>query len=559
MSMISCSIMALAASLYAQEANPAPHRTFNLPCEDCHTSESWNTIKNDQAFDHGLTDFTLEGEHKNVECAVCHTGKGFKSLARVCSGCHEDKHRAELGTTCERCHTPQGWRTPSRFIQLHESTRFPLVGAHRQVDCRGCHSNTQKNEFVYISVACVECHRGDYNQTNLPNHVSLGLPFQCEQCHDVGQNAWQPARFDHSLFPLEGAHATVPCSGCHKGTFAGASVNCIDCHRNDFNNALSPNHVSGNFSTNCAFCHTTKSWQPANFNHALTGFPLTGGHNIQDCSKCHKNGQYGGLSADCYSCHQADYNNSKNPNHAAGNFPTTCKTCHTINGWSPATFDHSKTNFPLTGAHASRPCTDCHMNNQWSGLSTDCNSCHANDYANTNNPNHASANYPHDCKQCHSTLGWSPATFDHSKSNFPLTGGHANRQCTDCHKNNQWSGLSTDCYACHAQDFATAKNPDHAAANFPHDCASCHTTSAWQPSTFNHDGQYFPVYSGRHRGTWTLCSDCHTSPSNYKLYSCIDCHEHSNKTQVDSKHRDVKNYTYVSTECFRCHPKGTSG
>jgi hypothetical protein len=111
------------------------------------------------------------------------------------------------------------------------------------------------------------------------------------------------------------------------------------------------------------------SWKPAQFNHDLTGFPLTGGHAITDCKRCHTNGTYSGLSKDCITCHLKDFQNTNNPPHTG--FPQTCTSCHTIQSWKPATFDHSKTQFPLTGAHATQACAACHKNGQWTGLSTD--------------------------------------------------------------------------------------------------------------------------------------------------------------------------------------------
>ncbi|MEW5844132.1 MAG: hypothetical protein AB1775_12805, partial [Bacteroidota bacterium] len=86
-----------------------------------------------------------------------------------------------------------------------------------------------------------------------------------------------------------------------------------------------------------------------------------------------------------------------------------------------------------------------------------------------------------------------------------------------------------------------------------------HTTTAWTPSTFNHDGQYFPIYSGKHNGKWTLCSDCHTNSTNFKVFTCINCHEHSDKTKVDGKHSGVSGYVYSATSCYTCHPAGSSG
>ena len=36
------------------------------------------------------------------------------------------------------------------------------------------------------------------------------------------------------------------------------------------------------------------------------------------------------------------------------------------------------------------------------------------------------------------------------------------------------------------------------------------------------------------------------------------CHEHSNRSQVDSKHRGVSGYAYQSAACYRCHARGTA-
>ena len=43
----------------------------------------------------------------------------------------------------------------------------------------------------------------------------------------------------------------------------------------------------------------------------------------------------------------------------------------------------------------------------------------------------------------------------------------------------------------------------------------------------SHDA-YFPIYSGKHKGEWNDCVDCHIQSSNYKIFSCINCHEHNN-------------------------------
>ena len=475
--------LALSSLSAAQTPTTSPHRNVELACDRCHTTEAWSTIKNDSGFDHAQTSFALTGRHANVSCAGCHLGRGLQELTSECRGCHADPHRAEFGIDCARCHTVVGWRQPARFVAMHEVTRFPLLGTHRQLECKACHANQQKNEFVSVSVSCATCHRGDYNASRLPGHAALGFPLACEECHDVERPSWIPARYRHRRFAPEGAHAVLACQDCHKGSYEGNSVECFSCHRDDFNRAMSPNHLGGNYPTKCANCHNTSTWRPAQVNHDLTGFPLTGGHDISDCKRCHTGGQYSGLSKECITCHEADFKGTTNPQHA-GRFPTACTTCHTTTSWKPATFDHASTRFPLTGRHTATPCVSCHVNGQWSGL--------------------------------------------------PI-----------------------DCYACHATDYTRVTNPNHAGANYPRDCTPCHTTSGWKPSTFAHDPK-FPIYTGKHRGEWTRCTDCHTNAANYLVYSCVDCHEH-NKTETDSQHRGVRNYSYVSTECYRCHPTGGGG
>ncbi len=69
-------------------------------------------------------------------------------------------------------------------------------------------------------------------------------------------------------------------------------------------------------------------WSPANFNHNLTSFPLTGKHITVDCQVCHSAG-YTGTPTDCYSCHQQDYESAQDPNHVFGGYSTNCTDCHT--------------------------------------------------------------------------------------------------------------------------------------------------------------------------------------------------------------------------------------
>jgi hypothetical protein len=89
------------------------------------------------------------------------------------------------------------------------------------------------------------------------------------------------------------------------------------------------------------------------------------------------------------------------------------------------------------------------------------------------------------------------------------------------------------------------------------DCAACHTPTTWTDGTFNHDQQYFPIFSGKHRQQWTDCSTCHIDPSDLAIFTCFTCHKH-NQTDTDDDHSEVSGYVYVSSACLSCHPTGNS-
>ena len=106
-------------------------------------------------------------------------------------------------------------------------------------------------------------------------------------------------------------------------------------------------------------------------------------------------------------------------------------------------------------------------------------------------------------------------------------------------------------------NYNNTTNPNHAAAQFPHECQTCHSQTVWTPSTFNHDQAYFPIYSGSHLNRWTLCSQCHQDPTNFATFTCMSSGCHS-QSSTDSQHAGVSGYTYVASACYNCHPVGGS-
>ncbi len=522
-----------------------PHDTFPGDCSICHETGDWHTLRDTFQFDHGKeTGVELRGAHKETQCLRCHNDRGPVAVFanRGCAGCHEDVHRRQLGTRCQDCHSETDWR-PRSQIAKHASTRFPLIGSHAGVTCFRCHPGAQIGNFARADTDCANCHRADVARTTDPNHVQQGWVQDCENCHRP--TSWQDEHFAHTSYPLIGRHRSAACSSCHiNQVFQGTTRECVGCHLADYNKTSEPPHATAGFSTMCQDCHTPRGWDGAKFDH--TSFPLTGAHRGLDCSKCHKNGVYRGLPKDCVSCHKSDYDRTRSPNHLASSFPTNCEMCHGTASWKGADFAH--TTWPLTGAHKGRACTDCHKNNVFKGTPKNCNACHQDDYNRTKSPNHAASSFPTNCEMCHGTSSWKGADFAHTT--WPLTGAHKGRACTECHKNNVFKGTPRNCDACHLDAYNRTTNPNHKAARFPTSCDTCHSTARWSGAKFNHR---FPITSGKHRKL--DCADCHKVPSNFQVFTCIDCHEHR-KSKMDDKHRKIGGYVWASPSCLQCHPNG---
>jgi hypothetical protein len=529
---------------------------FSHECLDCHTTDAWEPA----TFDHDATGFPLHGAHSETNCNSCHIDGVFAGTPTDCFSCHEPdftgvenpNHVTNLFShDCQDCHNETAW-VPSTFD--HNLTNFPLTGAHITTDCISCHVG---GDYNVIPGDCFSCHESDFNGVTDPNHVTNNFSHDCTQCHST--DAWEPATFDHDQtdFPLTGAHQTVACADCHvDGNYTNTPADCFSCHEADFNGVTDPNHVDNNFSHDCTQCHSTDAWEPANFDHDQTDFPLTGAHQTVSCTDCHIDGNYSNTPSDCFSCHESDFNGVTDPNHVSSGFSHDCTQCHTTDAWTPSTFDHDQTAFPLTGAHQAVACIDCHVDGTYSGTPTDCFSCHESDYNGVTDPNHVLNNYSHNCLECHTTNDWDEVeNFDHNITGFALTGSHSSIFCDQCHTNGQYSGTPTDCYACHSSDYTGATSPNHSAAGFSTDCQFCHNTANWDDTTWDHDNQYFPIYSGNHRNEWSQCSECHVNPANFEVFECIYCHEHR-QSKMDSEHQGVNNYQYNSQACYNCHPDG---
>jgi len=408
--------------------------------------------------------------------------------------------------------------------------------------------------FVVACTSLFSRPRQGWNESYGPVVPHDSFPADCALCH-AGEN-WHTIRedfeFDHEAStgtPLHGVHARVPCLLCHndRGPVQRfAAQGCAGCHVDVHRAQL---------GQSCDDCHDETTWQPreAIARHNQTRFPLVAAHAATACVRCHPGApvaNFSGADTACATCHSSDLLRATSPDHLAQGWTSECQQCHVPISWRPALFNHPGS-FPLTGGHRGHDCTACHDSNSFTGLSTDCISCHLGDYQRADDPNHVAGAFPLDCTECHGTSIWRGARFDHPRS-FPLSGGHAGHDCTACHAGGGYGGLSTDCVSCHLGDYQAANDPDHQAGGFPLDCTACHGTVTWNGADFDHD---FPIDGGRHGSL--DCAECHTNPGNYAIFTCIDCHAHEEDDMNDEHdEEEVDGYGWISTLCYGCHPDG---
>ncbi|RMD50595.1 MAG: hypothetical protein D6830_02315, partial [Ignavibacteria bacterium] len=206
---------------------------MTIDCGDCHTSQEqgWQVDVTQMKFSHESTGFSLTGEHKFVDCASCHKDLVFSNVKEDCSSCHTDVHENTVGLDCARCHDPSGW-VVENITNIHNQSRFPLLGPHSQADCNQCHNTVgSKVNFEPLGADCYSCHSQNYNAAKNPDHVAGNYSKDCSTCHSPDATDWSFSAVDHSFFPLVGGHAVNNCFNCHKGgQFDDTPKDCYACH-----------------------------------------------------------------------------------------------------------------------------------------------------------------------------------------------------------------------------------------------------------------------------------------------------------------------------------------
>jgi hypothetical protein len=428
-------------------------------CRACHTEHKGRDADivnfTPEGFDHGVTDFPLQGAHAALACGNCHKkGVAYRKADTACIACHraQDIHKNTLGEACANCHEVAAWNK-IRFD--HEKTAFPLREAHAKLECNSCHFGPR---YKGTPKRCVDCHA--------PDDVHKGSRGEdCGKCHTM--TSWKTAKFDHSKetgFALNDAHGTIECTACHTtGNYKDKiPKDCHGCH-------LAQDSHAGRFGTDCRSCHSEVRWKPLDYDHLkLTKFALLGAHAHLDCHTCHTSDvARQKLATDCVGCHK-----SQDPH--GGELGNACEQCHNNETWlGRVRFDHDLTSYPLLGQHVLAGCAQCHSSLAFKGAAKACVACHrAQDVH--------KGGLGDECAACHSPDGWNLWEFDHAKeTGFALSGAHRKLTCANCHREPPKKlKLATDCASCHEKD-------DIHVGEFGRQCQRCHTTVSFSAASIH--------------------------------------------------------------------------
>ena len=342
------------------------------------------------------------------------------------------------------------------------------------------------------------------------------------------------------------------------------------------------------------------------FDHADTGFDLTGGHKFAACENCHVNGQFEGTPRECVSCHSINgrFNATTKPiDHI--NVSEQCENCHNMAVWNAVPrVDHAEVFGACINCHnnnvapgqpvdhivVGNQCDDCHSDMSWlpaqfnhDGITGQCVSCHNNVSQAGKPADHINAT--DNCESCHnSTLSWTPVNandVDHGEipnvddcfschNNFiapgqPVDHIAANNECATCHRTTDfWAPVPAanvdhdsipnvqNCVSCHDNMQFPGKPADHLITS--ENCAACHNPSlAWQAATFDHDET--PILQA--------CATCHNgvdAPGQSAAHipttnNCAACHMNPGISFIPVDFVDHDEIEGVDNNCASCHEK----
>ncbi|NWG08002.1 MAG: hypothetical protein HXY35_15100 [Chloroflexi bacterium] len=469
------------------------------------------------------------------DCGSCHSAPWEPgTMDDRCIACHADI-TAQMGdlltehgrmyaidpeAQCRDCHTEH--HGPDALLTVLDGWKYPhelsgyMLDAHQfkaekeAFKCADCHA---ADVTVFDLNVCSACHRLR-DAVFMVDHVAA-YGASCLDCHDGVDRLGKHFTHDQFVFKLTGKHLEIACETCHTGAriledYKKTPQDCASCHGTDDPHA-------GTLGSDCASCHSPDGWTTVHFDHNRSAFKLLSGHENVACENCHIGNVFKGTPADCFSCHQND-----DPH--KGTLGQDCESCHKATTWQDVDFDHSRSVFPLIGKHVSVACENCHQDALFKNAPTDCASCHTDVH---------SGQMGRNCADCHNPRDWKDVDFNHSKTGFPLIGGHSGVACANCHVNGRYKGTPSNCYACHA-----AKDPH--GGQFGSECGSCHKPTSWKDVNFDHGKTGFPLNGGHGK---VQCKACHSNGVFKDTpRECVACHA-----------KDDAHNGQFGTVCSACH------
>ncbi|MBV9727548.1 MAG: hypothetical protein JO299_20505, partial [Gammaproteobacteria bacterium] len=547
------------------QGKPPNHIVTDLECDACHTTVSWA----------GAT-FTHQGVTGN--CAECHNGVSAQGMPAnhipigspptACEACHSNtnftnwlgatiNHPAVSTMLCATCHET------ANYLGMHPSTNTTAADSRpnatldknhpAQGDCGQCHSTTSFSGSVNLKPA---------------NHIPTSAP--CTQCHTTGNN---------TVYSVVGVHQGVTsCLSCHGpnvGPFANVTIVTTPA-----------NHIPiGSLDCNGSGCHTTANVNPGGFRIGtgsagnLTSPTLNvAGHQtvaaaVSACNTCHETAPYMGMIAGSASAWGDSRPTAYDAKHPLP--PADCGGCHT----TTPTFGNDQLSTALPAGHipiapptyGTQPaCATCHTTaGDFSHYSVSavhqgvsgCSACHGST-VNTTFLNVTPITTPGnhipvgtlDCNGsgCHAANGGATGGFKLGTASptAPVlsVSGHTSlaaggvNGCSVCHESANYLGMVASTAASWGDSRPMAYDPLHPAA--PGECSTLHTTAP----TFatNQSGGSLPaghipiappVYAAQ-----PACATCHTTPSNYALYSVSAVH--AGVTTCNACHASNVNTTF---------------
>ncbi len=244
-----------------------------------------------------------------------------------------------------------------------------------------------------------------------------------------------------------------------------------------------PRHPRG---LRCDACHTPGGWTPAKFAHERTGFPLQGRHQAVACRSCHRRDWREPVPESCAGCHTDPH---------AQEFGLLCRSCHSEDRWQPLFLvdAHRRTQFPLSGRHATIPCQECHVEQRertFTRTAVGCVGCHGGDLARASQTTINHGPLGQNCLSCHLPTSFSPARLVAHEPCFPIGGTvHAPVRCVDCHVQSalvranlsgSCRGVPVRCAECHVHAKGVTDNQHVGVVGYAHAserCAGCHQTT----------------------------------------------------------------------------------